>query len=229
MQSVSQGTWLFLSQRVSKWLKLDWLVVLPGICITNRLRRGLKVELKSIQAASLRPDYLQVPTATLVLAQISCFPLEYGGPHSLPTPVLIAPVSFFSVESHELLCVVPRQKTLNGVPSSCEISGSLRIVCSILPPAFSWKPWEVSPMCSPLNAFKVPRRWYLGGDGSHCLLKLTSTAQLSSLCVKDGSSDLLWPSLLKLCCVLCQQGCNFTDSAVCYVDLRGVLLLCPVS
>ena len=166
----------------------------------------MKVELKSIEAAGLRPDYLQVSTATLVLAQICCFPLEYGGPHSLPTPVLIAPVSFFSVESHELLCVVPRQKILNGVPSACEISGSLRIVCSILPPAFSWKPWEVSPMCSPLNAFKVPWGWYLGGDGSHCFLKLTSTAQLSSSHVEDGSSDLLGPSLLKLCCVLCQHG-----------------------
>ena len=166
MQSVSQGTWLFLSQRVSKWLKLDWLVVLPGICITNRLRRGLKVELKSIEAAGLRPDYLQVSTATLVLAQICCFPLEYGGPHSLPTPVLIAPVSFFSVESHELLCVVPRQKILNGVPSACEISGSLRIVCSILPPAFSWKPWEVSPIVLTTQCFQstlgvVPWGWWV--------------------------------------------------------------------
>ena len=142
MQSVSQGTWLFLSQRVSKWLKLDWLVVLPGICITNRLRKGLKVELKSIEAAGLRPDYLQVSTATLVLAQICCFPLEYGGPHSLPTPVLIAPVSFFSVESHELLCVVPRQKILNGVPSACEISGSLRIVCNYLKWKVEWEDTE---------------------------------------------------------------------------------------
>lgn len=130
-------------------------------------------------------------------------PLNMGAPNT-PTPVLIAPVCFFSVESHELLYVVPKQKILNGVLSTCEISGSLRIVCRVSPPAFSWKPWKISPMWSPLNSFKVG--WYLGGDGSRCLLKLTSTVQLSSSCIEDGSSDLLGPSLLKLCCVLCQHG-----------------------
>lgn len=57
----------------------------------------MKVELKCIEVAGLRPDYLQVPTATLVLAEISCFPLEYGGPYPLLTHLLITPVSFLSV------------------------------------------------------------------------------------------------------------------------------------
>lgn len=95
--------------------------------------------------AGLRQDYVAVPTATLLSAQLSCLLLNLWG--ALPTVTLM---SFFSVGSPKLPSGVSKQKTLIQLVKSLHVWG-LHVV---LPLIFLWNPWEICLTCPPRNPFR---------------------------------------------------------------------------